>query len=117
MNDIKFNALCMRAFELYQQRVPYTPSNGMYKKLRDTSQRFYRESTGNLRNNATQKKWRGWFGKKQFEIGVQTKIAPYVFYTNEEWKSPKWKGKQNPNEGWFQDAFDAIRSEIEKVRD
>lgn len=28
-------------------------------------------------------------------------IAPYVPYTNEPWISPKWNGKKNPNEGWW----------------
>jgi len=25
----------------------------------------------------------------------------YATYTNEVWISPKWNGKQNPNEGWI----------------
>lgn len=34
-------------------------------------------------------------------IYVDTTIAPYVPYTNEPWLSAKWNGKQNPNEGWW----------------
>ena len=34
--------------------------------------------------------------------------APYTVYTNEAWISPKWNGKQNPNEMWIQDAYNAI---------
>ena len=26
--------------------------------------------------------------------------APYALATNEKWTSPRWNGKQNPNEGW-----------------
>lgn len=39
-------------------------------------------------------------------IEVDDAIAPYVPYTNEPWISPKWNGKQNPNEGWW-DRFAA----------
>lgn len=28
-------------------------------------------------------------------------------YTNEIWISPRWKGKKNPNEGWWQGAIAA----------
>lgn len=38
---------------------------------------------------------------KEIVIYIDTKIAPYVPYTNEPWISPKWKGKKNPNEGWW----------------
>ena len=27
--------------------------------------------------------------------------APYNIYTDRKWVSPRWGGKQNPNEGWF----------------
>ena len=29
-------------------------------------------------------------------------------FTNEPWISPKWKGKKNPNEEWFQKASEMI---------
>jgi len=29
----------------------------------------------------------------------------YMVYTNETWISPKWNGRNNPNERWFNDAF------------
>lgn len=35
-------------------------------------------------------------------------IAPYMPYTNEPWISPRWNGKQNPNEGWWNDAIEFI---------
>lgn len=34
-------------------------------------------------------------------ITINPAIAPYVPYTNEPWISPKWNGKKNPNEGWW----------------
>lgn len=43
-------------------------------------------------------------------VYVDTKIAPYVPYTNEPWISPRWKGKKNPNEKWFERGVeDALR--------
>lgn len=38
----------------------------------------------------------------QFHIWMDFDEAPYVPYTNEPWTSPKWNGKKNPNEGWWQ---------------
>lgn len=34
-------------------------------------------------------------------IEANPNIVPYIPYTNEPWISPKWKGKKNPNEGWW----------------
>lgn len=41
-------------------------------------------------------------------IYVDEAIAPYMPFTNEPWISPKWKGKKNPNEGWWQAAGELI---------
>lgn len=30
----------------------------------------------------------------------------YMPYTEEKWISPRWRGRQNPNEGWFKEAFE-----------
>lgn len=35
-------------------------------------------------------------------VYVDKSIAPYMPYTNEPWLSPYWRGKKNPNEGWWQ---------------
>lgn len=32
---------------------------------------------------------------------INTNIAPYFKYVNGEWKSKKWNGKKNKNEGFF----------------
>lgn len=37
-----------------------------------------------------------------FTIGIERSIAPYAPYTEYPWKSPKWRGKKNPNEGWWE---------------
>lgn len=36
-----------------------------------------------------------------FHIYMDFDEAPYMPYTNEPWLSEKWHGKQNPNEGWW----------------
>ena len=37
-------------------------------------------------------------------------IAPYMKYTNESWNlfQPPLKGKKNPNEGWWNNAFNKV---------
>ena len=49
-------------------------------------------------------------GKKKRADG----IAPYMPYTNETWLSPRWNGKQNPNEGWWNDSIEFIVQYIGK---
>ena len=45
-----------------------------------------------------------------FTIFVEDdQVAPYMPYTNEPWISPKWNGKKNPNEAWWQDAVKLVR--------
>lgn len=44
-------------------------------------------------------------------------IAPYMVYTNEPWISPKWHGKKNPNEGWWQEACEYIILYVTEVFD
>lgn len=58
----------------------------------------YKTSTGNMAFNALRYQEEG----GQFVIYMDESIAPYVPYTNEPWLSPRWGGKQNPNEGWWQ---------------
>lgn len=55
-------------------------------------------STGNMAFNALRYEEEG----NSFVIFIDDSIAPYVPYTNEPWLSPKWNGKKNPNEGWWQ---------------
>lgn len=57
--------------------------------------------TGNLRFNATKSENAVYFGVKVYKIYIEDEIAPYVYYTNEPWISPRWHGKKNPNEGWI----------------
>lgn len=57
-------------------------------------------STGNMATLGLRYKTQG----NYFIVYIDTNIAPYVPYTNELWISPKWKGKKNPNQGWW-DVF------------
>ena len=59
---------------------------------------FVPYDTGNMALNALQVKVEG----DTIDITVDDSIAPYVPYTNEPWLSPKWDGKQNPNQGWWE---------------
>lgn len=55
--------------------------------------------TGNMATNSLRYKIEG----NVFHIYMDEEIAPYVPYTNEPWISPRWHGKTNPNEGWWND--------------
>jgi len=36
----------------------------------------------------------------------------YMVYTEEKWISPKWRGRQNPNEAWFKETTEFIADYI-----
>lgn len=69
-------------------------------KLLLQSQAPYRD--GNLfKNIKVRTIANGW------EIYVDKTIY-YMPYTEERWISDKWKGRSNPNEGWFRMAVDLV---------
>ena len=61
--------------------------------------------TGNMANNATKVEK---VSENEVKIWVDSDVADYVVYTNEPWTSPKWNGKQNPNEKWFEKATEQV---------
>ena len=77
------------------------------------------KDTGNLAYNAIKYKWNS---PTQFEIYIDVGDtdafvkgeplvkgrAPYTPFTNEVWISPRWNGKKNPNENWWNDAIQDI---------
>lgn len=65
--------------------------------------------TGNMRYNATRIEN---LGGGKWRLYIDENIAPYVPYTNEPWISPRWNGKQNPNEGWFDRAAQLVANYI-----
>lgn len=80
MTNFKFQKVCLQAVWLLKAKAPI--------------------DTGNLRNNAIRYK----FENNKCIIYVDQKVAPYMVYTNEPWISPRWNGKKNPNEKWFDNA-------------
>ena len=67
--------------------------------------------TGNLRHNAIRFEM---IDSKTFRIYVDEEIAPYMPFTNEPWLSPRWHGKQNPNELWWDEK--AVNTVIDGIR-
>lgn len=57
----------------------------------------YKTSTGNMAFNGLR------YDEKADGISwyMDETIVPYFRATNDPWISPKWHGKQNPNEGWW----------------
>lgn len=43
-----------------------------------------------------------------YVIYIDSAVAPYMVYTEEPWISPYWRGKKNPNEGWFARVADEV---------
>lgn len=77
------------------------------------------KDTGNLAYNAIKYRW---LNANQFEIYIDVGdtdafvesqqflqgTAPYTPFTNEAWISPRWNGKKNPNENWWNNAVEQI---------
>ncbi len=66
--------------------------------------------TGNLADNAIVY----WYEGDKAIIEVKTNIAPYMPYTNEPWVSPRWNGKKNPNEAWWQTRVPIVLNKVVK---
>lgn len=45
-------------------------------------------------------------------IYVDESIAPYMPYTTRPWVAPRWNGRKNPNEGWWQAACELIAERV-----
>lgn len=67
--------------------------------------------TGNLKFNAVRIKY---ISANKIVILVDQDIAPYMVYTNEPWISPKWHGKKNPNQAWWNNVIPLIVDYINK---
>lgn len=61
------------------------------------------KDTGNLAYNSIQYVFTS---DNECQIKVNEQVAPYMVFTNEKWISPKWKGKPNPNEQWWNKAIE-----------
>ena len=99
MTKQQFDRICMELVKIIRERAP--------------------RDTGNLADNGVRYVWEN---EETFTIYIDESIAPYMPYTNEPWISPKWNGKKNPNEAWWQDAINlciehftnVYKGEIEK---
>ena len=61
--------------------------------------------TGTLRNDAIRFEF---LDENTCRIYVDEAIAPYMPYTTEPWLSPRWHEKKNPNEGWWDRAYEYV---------
>jgi hypothetical protein len=77
------------------------------EKLRELAPK----DTGNLAYNAIKIEFKD---KDTCVIRVDERIAPYMPYTTLPWASPKWHGRKNPNEGWWDAAVELILEELAK---
>lgn len=80
--------------------------NAVATVIEDMRKEYVPRDTGNMADNALKMKVEG----RYIIVYIDTKIAPYVPYTNEPWISPRWHGKKNPNEAWWE-TFAQIFSE------
>ena len=71
-------------------------------------QTFVPYDTGNLKFNAIKGIW---ISENQYRIYVDESVAPYVFFTQEQWVNRKG---QNPNQGWVEKAVDYLAGYIAK---
>ena len=103
-DDMVYHA-CEAVLEgVFRPAVPYTPQD-IYRN----GKLVRRRSTGNMRYNASKIRR---MDQNTTEMLIDANIAPYVVYTNEPWISPKWNGKKNPNQGWFERATEAVAIEL-----
>lgn len=71
--------------------------------------------TGNLERNGIRVKIDN--GTMCVVVGHDTSklLGEYAVYTNEPWISPKWGGKQNPNQGWIERGIEKSLPLIRQV--
>ena len=81
----RFRRACERACKTLRNLAPY--------------------DTGNLALNAIKIEFTS---LNECVIYVDESIAPYMPYTTRPWVSPRWRGKKNPNEGWWQAAGELL---------
>ncbi len=111
MEFLIFKNVCQQSFADFVQSVPNPKTRGI-SYVNQYGNRV-KGSTGNMAFNASKIK----FGNKTAEIYVDQTIAPYVPYTNEEWLSPKWNGKKNPNKGWFEHSTFLVAKSLANLLD
>lgn len=90
-------------------------SNAQFKRVCQDAVRELRglapRDTGNLAINAIKMEM---VSPSVCLIYVDESIAPYMPYTTRPWVAPRWNGKKNPNEGWWQAACEQIAERVAK---
>ena len=74
-----------------------------------TIRQFIPIDTGNMRYNSFKIEP---LGNMRWKVFIDQKVAPYAPYVNEKWVSPKWNGRQNTNEGFWEDIFQRLANMI-----
>ena len=113
MTEAEFNLIVKKAFKVFQDIVP-NKNTRYVRYYKNTYGNWQRGSTGNIAYNALQSRQKTLKNGFKAEIYIDDKIAPYVYYTNERWLSPKWKGHKNPNEGWVKKGANKVALLIAK---
>lgn len=85
VSNAQFKHMCQKAVKELRSLAPY--------------------DTGNLALNAVKMEMPS---PNVCLIYVDEAIAPYMPYTTFPWVSPKWNGRNNPNEGWWQRAGERV---------
>lgn len=113
MTGRKFISSVEKAFKVFQNNVPNKKTRYTVSYVNKYGNR-QKGSTGNMAFNATQ--YVTLLNGTIFyaKIYVDENIAPYVYYTNEKWISPKWKGHKNPNEGWVDKGMQEVVQSLGK---
>ncbi len=74
--------------------------DAVIQTVEELRKEYVPRDTGNMAFNSLKYKVEG----NYVIIYIDTNIAPYLPHANEPWLSPKWNGKQNPNQDWW-DVF------------
>lgn len=70
------------------------------------------KDTGNLRFNSFKMRRED---RNTWVVYIDDEVAPYAVYVNEKWISPRWNGKENPNEGFWKKVFEFIAVRIKRL--
>ena len=99
MTEKEFYALCYKLVDIAKTSSPIRTGNLRYNAIRIV---FVSSNECHI------------YVDGEIENGEKKGIAPYMVFTNEPWISPKWKGKKNPNEGWWDKLAEEIANFISK---
>ena len=113
MTEVEFDMLVKKAFDTFRDVVP-NKNTRYVRYYKNTYGNWQRGSTGNMAYNALHVRSKTLNDSFKAMIYIDDEIAPYVYYTNERWLSPKWKGHKNPNENWVKKGINRIALLIAK---